>query len=206
MTAAPRLRARTADGEELRLDAGQIMRLADRHPVAAALTEDGRFARLEVDGRRIRGRSMARRVRAGLATVSSTAVAADVTVGDHLAAAASTARAAELLAAVPLLADRGDDPAGVLSGGERRVLAWLTALAVAPRVVLLDRAGAGLDEAALAWAHATVDGWLDAGVAVLVHAGRPEEVSWVTHRADGTPRREDAAPDGTPRGGDPGAR
>jgi Fe-S cluster assembly ATPase SufC len=94
--------------------------------------------------------------------------------------------------AAPALADRATDPAGVLSGGERRILGWLVAASIGPRAVVLDRAGTGLDTTALAWAHGTIDGWLDAGVAVLVRPGRAEEHRWVTHRADGTRRHLDA--------------
>lgn len=191
MTAPPRLRARVApDTRELRASAGEVIRLDDADALVPAVAGAGRRrpAVLEIDGRPIAGRSRARRVQAGLAVVSGTAVAPDLSVRDHLVAAGSAARADQLLGGSPLLEHRGDDPAGVLSGGERRVLAWLTAVAVEPRVVLLDRAGTGLDPDTLGWAHAIVDGWLDAGAVVLVRAGRPEEGRWVTHGADGGPR------------------
>ncbi len=62
-------------------------------------------------------------------------VAPDVSVLDHLAATVtSPARARELLASAPLLAGRAGDLAGVLSGGERQVLAVLRAVATDPRV------------------------------------------------------------------------
>jgi branched-chain amino acid transport system ATP-binding protein len=141
-----------------------------------------------LDGRRLDRRSPARRVRAGLATVSGVEVAGDLSVLDHLAAVTTRGAARQRLAGVPTLADRAADPAGVLSGGEQRLLGWLVAAATEPRVVVLDRAGTGLDAAALAWAHRTVDDWLDAGVAVVVRPGRAEEHRWVSHRADGSPR------------------
>lgn len=131
-----------------------------------------------VDGRRLRTRGLAGRVRRGVAIVSGAPVAADVSVRDHLAAIVGSAAARDLLADAPLLAGRGDDPAGVLSGGERRVLAWLRARAVSPRAVLLDRAGEGLDAATLAWAGEVVTAWRADGVAVVVRAGRAEERAW----------------------------
>jgi hypothetical protein len=53
---------------------------------------------------------------------------------------------------------------------------------------VLDRAGTGLDAVSLRWAHQVVDRWVDAGVAVLLRPGRPEEERWLTHRADGRSR------------------
>lgn len=135
---------------------------------------------VHLDGRRLRRRGLAGRVRHGLAVVSGAPVAADVTVLDHLAAVLGRAAARAVLDGAPLLAGRGDDPAGVLSGGERRVLAWLRADATRPRAVVLDHAGQGLDAATLAWAGEVVAAWAADGVAVLVRPGRDEERGWAT--------------------------
>lgn len=132
---------------------------------------------VHLDGRRLRG-GPARRVRRGLAVVSDAPVAADVSVHDHLAAVAGARGARGLLADAPLLRGRGVDPAGVLSGGERRVLAWLRARALGPRAVLLDGAGEGLDADTLAWAGALVAAWRSEGAAVVVRPGRTEERAW----------------------------
>ncbi|MBW3657407.1 MAG: hypothetical protein KY457_02140 [Actinobacteria bacterium] len=147
--------------------------------VAGLLDRRDRRDRITLDGRRIDRRGTAGRVRAGLASVSDAVVAPDVSVRDHLAAVTSVRRADDLLASSPLLAGRGDGPAGVLSGGERRVLAVLRAVATGPRVVLLDGAGEGLDAASLAWLGDVVRDWRAAGVPVLVRPGRPEERSWL---------------------------
>lgn len=133
---------------------------------------------LRLDGRSLRWRSVAGRVRAGLVTVTDVVVAPEVSVVDHLAARVPPAVARERLGDVPHLADRLDDPAGVLSGGERRLLAWARASALRPRVVVLDRAGTGLDGDALAWASTVVTAWREAGVCVLVRPGRVEEHAW----------------------------
>lgn len=168
--------------EPLRVAAGQVRLLAadEAAPVLAAVLGTAPGTTVRVAGRRVRGRGLAGRVRRGLAVVSGAPVAADVNVADHLAAVVGTDRARALLAGTPLLAGRGDDPAGVLSGGERRVLAWLRARAVDPHVVVLDRAGEGLDTATMQWAGRIVAQWADAGVAVVVRAGRAEERAWTS--------------------------
>lgn len=143
--------------------------------------------RISVDGRRIDRRGTAGRVRAGLASVTEAVVAPDVSVHDHLAAVTSRRRARELLASSPLLADRGDDPAGVLSGGERRVLTVLRAVATSPRAVVLDGAGEGLDAEALRWLDGVVRRWREDDVAVLVRPGRPEERAWLDPAGPGAP-------------------
>lgn len=166
---------RVLPGEVRLLDAGEVA------PVVAAVLGTGpRPGPVAVAGRRVRGRGLAGRVRRGLAVVSGAPVAADVDVADHLAAVVGTRGARALLADAPLLAGRGHDPAGVLSGGERRVLAWLRAQAVDPHVVLLDGAGEGLDAATLQWAGRVVARWSAAGVAVVVRAGRAEERAWAS--------------------------
>lgn len=138
-----------------------------------------RPARVTLDGRALPARSLAARVHRGLGVVSGAPVAADVSVRDHLAALGPGRTVDPLLAEAPLLAGRGADPAGVLSGGERRVLAWLRTMALRPRAVLLDRAGEGLDTTTLAWAGGVVAAWTAEGVAVLVRPGRSEERTWV---------------------------
>lgn len=146
--------------------------------------------RIAVDGRRIDRRGTAGRVRAGLASVTEAVVAPDVSVHDHLAAVTSRRRATELLASSPLLARRGDDPAGVLSGGERRVLTVLRALATSPRAVVLDGAGEGLDADALRWLDGVVRRWREDDVALLVRPGRPEERAWLDPAGPGGPARD----------------
>lgn len=167
----------------LRVAAGEVRLLDDAEAALvldAVLGTGPRGVAVRVAGRRAGGRSLAGRVRRGLAVVSGAPVAADVNVRDHLAAVVGARGARALLADAPLLAGRGDDPAGVLSGGERRVLAWLRALAVDPRAVLLDRAGEGLDAATVQWAGGVVGRWAESGVAVAIRAGRAEERAWAS--------------------------
>jgi branched-chain amino acid transport system permease protein len=164
---------------DLSLAAGEVVELPDDDRAVAALTGTGR-GELTLDGRSLRRRGPAGRVRAGLAVVAGVEVAPDVSVVDHLGAVVRLDEARRSLARVPGLAARADHPAGVLSGGERRLLAWLVAVVRDPRVVVLDRAGTGLDPAALDWATGQVGRWRAAGVVVLVRPGRAEERRWLT--------------------------
>jgi ABC-type lipopolysaccharide export system ATPase subunit len=166
---------------ELEVAAGQAVALPDDPVHVAALVGDDRRRghRLWLDGRRLDRRPPAGRVRAGLITVGDAPVAPELTVRDHLAAVVRPQAADRLLAATPHLAALGPRPAGQLSGGERRLLAWTLACALAPAVVVLDRAGTGLDATALAWAGEVVAGWRAAGVGLLVRVGRDEERAWL---------------------------
>ena len=169
------------DGADVRLSAGEawLAEGPDTERVIDLLLgrspRGGGTARL--GGRRLHG-GIARRVRDGLGVVQDVPVAPDVTVRDHLAAGVGVEAAQAALADAPLLAGRGDDPAGVLSGGERTVLAWLRALVTRPSVLVLLRAGAGLDDATFEWAAQQVRRQRDEGVAVLVVPSRPEERAW----------------------------
>lgn len=168
-------------GGRLRVAAGEAVQLPDdpRH-VAALLGEDrDRRHRIVLDGRRLDRRTPAARVRSGLTAIGRVPVAPDVRVVDHLAATIPRASARALLADTPRLGPLVDRPAGLLSGGERRLLGWAQALARPPAVVLLDRAGTGLDAVALAWAGEVVAGWRRTGVGVVVRAGRGEELRWL---------------------------
>jgi ABC-type branched-subunit amino acid transport system ATPase component len=166
---------------DLQLAPGEAATLPDGDGPVAWLAGSGGSRRgevLEVDGRDLRRRSTAARVRAGVVVVGDPPLAPAVSVRDHLAAVTSPSAATALLAQVPHLAARGTDPAGVLSGGERRLLGWARALLLTPRVVVLDRAATGLDTGSVTWATAQVDRWRGDGVCVLVRAGRAEERPW----------------------------
>ncbi len=140
---------------------------------------------VHLDGRDVSSWSVVRRISAGLVVLGQVEVAAEVSVHDHLAAVPGSRadRVAEVLATAPLLAGRGGDPAGWLSGGERQILGWLQASLLEPRVILLDGAGRGLDPSSLEWAGGVVRSWLEGGTVVLVVPGRPEEQAWAAPAA-----------------------
>ncbi len=168
-------------GLDLDLAPGQAATLPDDDATIRWFVGTGPSDRrdlLTVDGRQLRRRGPAARVRAGLVVVGDPPLAPAVSVRDHLAAATSPRRAREVLASIPRLAGRDRDPAGVLSGGERRLLGWARAVLVGPRVVVLDRAGTGLDADSLAWAGAQVARWREDGVVAAVRVGRAEEATW----------------------------
>lgn len=168
----------------VRLAAGGLA-VVDDVRVVRALTGDERRPLLggprhevRLDGRRVERLGTAGRVRRGLGIVSGAPVAEAVSVHDHLAAVAGDRRAERILRANPLLGDRGGLPAGVLSGGERLMLAWLRALAGDPVVVVLDRAGTGLAPDALTWAGEQVRRWREEGTGIVLRPGRSEEGLW----------------------------
>jgi branched-chain amino acid transport system ATP-binding protein len=168
-------------GYAVELAPGEAALLPDRDDLIRWLAGDPAArgeGELHVDGRRLTARSAAARVRAGLVVLGDPPVAPSVTLLDHLAAVTSRRAARDLLEATPRLAGRADDPAGVLSGGERRLLGWARTVLLLPTVVVLDRSGTGLDTDAVRWAGTQVDRWRAAGTAVLVRVGRTEEVAW----------------------------
>jgi len=71
-------------------------------------------------------------------------------MGGHLLSRQRAAAAAErILDSHPLLAERRHEPAGTLSGGERRMLELSRALITEPEVLLVDEPSIGLEPAAI---------------------------------------------------------
>jgi branched-chain amino acid transport system ATP-binding protein len=68
----------------------------------------------------------------------------------------------------PLLGDRGRQRAGLLSGGERQMVAMGRALMMDPKVLLLDEPSAGLSPANQDGVFDRIEGINDAGISVVM--------------------------------------
>ncbi|MFJ5262469.1 ABC transporter ATP-binding protein [Streptomyces sp. NPDC088387] len=77
-------------------------------------------------------------------------------------------RYAEIVEIFPLVAERANDKAASLSGGQRRTVEFARALMLSPKVVLLDEPTLGLDPKASAQLAGAVRTLKDADVTVLM--------------------------------------
>lgn len=111
-----------------------------------------RHGRICLDGKQLAGLSAPSRVRVGLSYVpQENNVFRSLTVGENLTLAKEympgkgPARdSSDLLDLFPELAGRWTAKAGNLSGGQRQMLAFACALAVRPKLLMLDEPSAGL--------------------------------------------------------------
>ena len=129
-------------------------------------------------GTPVTNRPAERIARAGLLHVpAGRGVFPSITVGDTLRLAAALAgvsrgdvalRLAEVEATFPRLAERSDQTAGTLSGGEQQMLALARGLITRPRLLMVDEMSQGLAPTIVAELFRVLDRFTEQGVAVLL--------------------------------------
>ena len=134
--------------------------------------------KISINGRNVTGVSPERMVRLGIATVPETRdVFPDLTVDENLKLGAFTRRsnrsevAADrdrYFAEFPILAERADQPAGTLSGGEQQMLVIARAMMSRPRLLLLDAPSLGLAPVIVDQVFKMIDGLRASGVTILL--------------------------------------
>lgn len=148
-------------GVDLDVRKGEVLALlgtngAGKSTLLRAISGLGIAARgvIRLNGRAITFSDPGTRVRLGVVQVpGGKAVYPSLTVGENLVAGAWTyvwdverirRRVDEVIELFPVLAERIDQPAGTLSGGEQQMLAIATALLLDPEVLLIDELSLGL--------------------------------------------------------------
>jgi len=103
-------------------------------------------------------------------------------MGVYLKPADHKARAASVLSLFPHLGDRLNQRAGLLSGGERQMVAMARALMMEPAVLLLDEPSAGLSPANQDEVFVRIDEINRAGVSVVMVEQNARRCLQVCHR------------------------
>lgn len=147
-----------------------LMTIAAAQPAAAG--------RVYLNGEDVTAASPERMVRLGVATVPETRdVFPDLTVSENLRlgafihrrdASSVAERLDALLERFPILAERTNQPAGTLSGGEQQMLVIARALMSRPRVLLLDEPSLGLAPVIVDQVFSMIEGLKAEGLTILL--------------------------------------
>lgn len=123
-------------------------------------------------------------VREGAPVFAELSVIENVRLGEHLARLrkAEPVGLDELWTIFPALEAMSSRQAGQLSGGQRQMLALATALASAPRLLLLDEPSAGLAPEAAATAFEAIEHLRRTGLSVLIAEQNLEWLAGVATR------------------------
>jgi branched-chain amino acid transport system ATP-binding protein len=148
--------------------------------------------RVLVDGRDVTGQPPEAMVRAGIVHVpAGRHVFPAMSVRHNLEAGAFTRRDAAgirrdieaMLARFPLLADKADRMAGLLSGGEQQALAIARGLMARPRLMMVDEPSLGLAPALASEVFTLLGALRQEGIAVLLAEQNVRQALRVTDRA-----------------------
>ena len=145
---------------------------------------------VELAGEAVQGRSTRHRLRRGLALVpEGRHVFPGLSVLDNLGAGGyasrqrdRVARVDEMLKRFPMLEEKKDTNAGLLSGGQQQVLAIARGLMSDPRCLLIDEFSLGLSPNVIAQVSALVSEVTAAGVSVLLVEQNPSIVESLCSR------------------------
>ncbi|MBB3665187.1 branched-chain amino acid transport system ATP-binding protein [Prauserella sediminis] len=138
--------------------------------------QPARGGSVRLDGAELLGKRPHRIVRDGVSLVpEGRRIFAPLSVAENLRIGGYTATRSQVAALVdevydrfPILAQRRDMPAGLLSGGEQQMLAFGRALMGQPRVMLLDEPSMGLAPGMVDTVLTSVRAIADSGIGVLM--------------------------------------
>lgn len=129
----------------------------------------------------------------------SLSVQENLEMGGYVDPRAIRQRMPAVLARFPVLAGRRSDPARILSGGQRQMLAMAMALMAAPRLMLLDEPSAGLSPAAAGELFDLIKTLHGEGMTLVMVEQNALDALAIADRAyllvDGRNSREGSAPD-----------